>query len=538
MESNAHGSGVLALPDDILADILRRLRAHSLARCRCVCAPWRGLVDAHGFLRPHALPPRALPGFFANLRPSDSEPWKRPDGPCFLPPPASRAHLAHVDRLAFLRRHLSVYGGVPAAVAVQHSSNGLVLCFQCLAGGGVPSAGFVCNPTTERWARLPDPPARWPRGGDGAFLAFDPAASPHYEAVLLPVPPPLDPGQSSHVLHNKATLGMFMPQRFLAKHRVFPEDEHGKQLLPVTVFSSASGGWRRRLLQPGRCAPGRLYCRVTTQPGRLADGTTWARSAVYRGGGGTMYAQHGRRVLVVLRYCAEGTYDMVKLPSAHDDVTERYAAEHVLGSIPVGSIFSGAAGNDALRYASVDAFRVKVWSLVESPADGDGLLSWTLTHDADLAPHARMLPLLHDAPSNNRAYARPVEERGGKCDGEEVIGYNPGEPWNWDGAGLLDMEVGEDALLLDADAASPSPFAILGCNPGHQEEVVYLASGDVFHVVAYHLGTGKVRYMGRVVSLRDGDRLDGVVAYRPCIADALPNNSCVFPSLKTAYKRR
>ncbi|KAG2572311.1 hypothetical protein PVAP13_7KG169275, partial [Panicum virgatum] len=149
----ASGAGIDALPGDILADeVLRRLRAHSLARCRCVCALWRALVDGRGLLLPHALPPRAFPGFFADARVT---PW-RSARPCFLPPPASWAPAP--DRLAFLRAHLP-RGAADAPGA----------------------AGFVCNPTTERWARVPPPPVWWPRGHEGLFLAFDPAVSLDYE---------------------------------------------------------------------------------------------------------------------------------------------------------------------------------------------------------------------------------------------------------------------------------------------------------------------------------------------------------------------
>ena len=195
------GAGIDALPGDILADeVLRRLRGHSLARCRCVCALWRALVDGRGLLLPHALPPRAFPGFFATAR---VKPW-RSARPCFLPPPASRAPAP--DRLAFLRA---------AHAAARHQCNGLVLCFQ-----DVPrAAGFVCNPTTERWPRLPPPPTWWPRGHEGLFLAFDPAVSLDYEVLLLPVPPSRQgngdaglPGEAPR--QGRATLGMFVPESF------------------------------------------------------------------------------------------------------------------------------------------------------------------------------------------------------------------------------------------------------------------------------------------------------------------------------------
>jgi len=138
--SSTAGAGIDALPGDILAaEVLRRLRGHSLARCRCVCALWRALVDGRGLLLPHALPPRAFPGFFATAR---VKPW-RSARPCFLPPPASWAPAP--DRLAFLRAPL------PRIAAARHQCNGLVLCFQDTPG----AAGFLPHQARGGGSRSP-----------------------------------------------------------------------------------------------------------------------------------------------------------------------------------------------------------------------------------------------------------------------------------------------------------------------------------------------------------------------------------------------
>ena len=59
--------------------------------------------------------------------------------------------------------------------------------------------------------------------------------------------------------------------------------------------------------------------------------------------------------------------------------------------------------------------------------------------------------------------------------------------------------------VLDVGAGAQTQFSILGCHPS--KEVIFLVAG-AFHVVAYHLGGGKVQYLGRVVSLGDGDRVE------------------------------
>lgn len=521
------GAGIDALPGDIFVEVLRRLRAHSLARCRCVCTLWRAVVDGRGLLLPHALPPRAFPGFFTNVR--AAKPWRPHPHPGFLPPPASRA--PNADRLAFLRPHLPCSG---ADAAVQDQCNGLVLCFQDYLVGR-PVAGFVCNPTTERWARLPPPPTWWPRGHEGLFLAFDPAVSLEYEVLLLPVPPTRrcisDAGLPADEAprQGQVTLGMFMPEPLEGQQQQ-PGQE---KALPLLVFSSAHGRWTRRLLAPGRCAPPRLYDRVVRRRRRTAEGDPWLRtwrpSALYCRG--SLYAHCEKRILVVLR-CSEGTYDMVKLPADEAEL------EHVSSGLLVDSIFASTDDGVLLRYASVDAFRVKVWALQESAAGGGGQqqLEWTLTHDKDLAAHARMLDLLRHAPSNRVPLATGEGSGGGRGksvwfsdeDAEEVgngggdvgDGCSGSGRWNWDDASLLDMEIGEDEPPLDVGAGALNRFSILGCHPSR--EVIFLVAG-AFHVVAYHLGSGKVQYLGRIVSLGDGDRVEAAFPYRPCTVDALPS---------------
>jgi len=126
---------------------------------------------------------------------------------------------------------------------------------------------------------------------------------------------------------------------------------------------------------------------------------------------------------------------MVKLPADEAEL-------HVSSGLPVDSIFASTDDGVLLRYANVDAFRVKVWALQES-ADGGGQLEWTLTHDKDLAVHARMLDLLHHAPSNCVPLATGEGRGGGRGksvwfsdeDTEEVgsgdVGDGCSASWRW-----------------------------------------------------------------------------------------------------------
>ena len=55
-----------SLPDDLMADVLRRLPPRGLAASRCVCKSWRRVVDGRRLLRPDLLP-LSLGGIFLNF---------------------------------------------------------------------------------------------------------------------------------------------------------------------------------------------------------------------------------------------------------------------------------------------------------------------------------------------------------------------------------------------------------------------------------------------------------------------------------------
>ncbi|CAM0149195.1 unnamed protein product [Urochloa decumbens] len=55
-----------SLPDDVLADVLRRAAPRGLAASRCVCKAWRALIDGRRLLRAELLP-LSLAGFFLNF---------------------------------------------------------------------------------------------------------------------------------------------------------------------------------------------------------------------------------------------------------------------------------------------------------------------------------------------------------------------------------------------------------------------------------------------------------------------------------------
>ncbi|KAK1614163.1 hypothetical protein QYE76_019685 [Lolium multiflorum] len=107
--------------------------------------------------------------------------------------------------------------------SVLDHSGGLLLCDMTVEL-------CVCNPATRRWTLIPRL-HRQREGKSGVYLAFDPAASPHYELIVVPAAPP----------------GMDKPP--------FVDDDTSRRLLesewPPTpwtldVFSSRTGQWEER----------------------------------------------------------------------------------------------------------------------------------------------------------------------------------------------------------------------------------------------------------------------------------------------------
>uniref|UniRef100_A0A0D9W5C6 F-box domain-containing protein n=1 Tax=Leersia perrieri TaxID=77586 RepID=A0A0D9W5C6_9ORYZ len=508
------------LPDDVVVEIFSRVRNHrSLARCRCVHTAWRALVDDRGLLLPHPL-----------LRA-----WGL----------LHHRHNAGHRHRAPLR--------LPAAVHVQDHCNGLLLCFH-VDRDGDSLAAYVCNPATRRWACLPHPPAPWPRANDGAFLAFDAASPDRYTVFLLPVGTPLP--RRKNLCRPWMTLDLLIPEE---------QDDHlaplpsPSALLPLRVFSSVDGKWRRRELVPGRCAPVELYgrvmalCRRRPEFDAAAAVPRW-RSASY-GRGGAMYAHSESDVLVVVR-CEEGTYDMVELPGGGVRWSVAYDHSHVIADLPLelvsvsSSSGHGDGDGDVVRYVRVEASsRVRIWTLDES-SHHDGKLNWTLTHHKDLAAHTRIREIVqNDTPEDWKTMACTTRSRPGsqasvvvvpRDDDDDDDGWSS-ESWiSWDEVLASAPELGMDDDDDDAGAVVTGqpqpglPFHVMGFHPS--KEVLFLAAG-AFHVVAYHLGgSGKVQYLGRATSRKKVERVKGMFPYRPCLVDSLPPPPCLFPSLKTAYK--
>ncbi|TVU24713.1 hypothetical protein EJB05_27166, partial [Eragrostis curvula] len=154
----------LPLPDDLLADMLRRLAPRFLAWSRCVCKAWRDLIDSRRLLRADLLP-HSLAGILLNLN-DDSDDYMFP--PFFFRP--SSATTAISDNLADLNFSSWLVG----------HCNGLLLF-----------PDHVLNPATMQQARLPPCPLPPPLHlamdfYHDNFLVFDPAVSPHYEVFLIP----------------------------------------------------------------------------------------------------------------------------------------------------------------------------------------------------------------------------------------------------------------------------------------------------------------------------------------------------------------
>ena len=176
-DDGGSSAAVLLLPDDILADVLRRLPPRSLAASRCVRKQWCSIIDVRRMLRVDLLPLQ-LDGFFGN--PNDYE-----HRPSFFAPPSTMRRIITAGRLSDF---FDTFG----YMSIADHCNGLLL-----HGLGQLT---VVNPATRQWAALPAFPSPSASSSSSVvddqllqsvgnqLIVYDPMVSPqHYEVFVIPI---------------------------------------------------------------------------------------------------------------------------------------------------------------------------------------------------------------------------------------------------------------------------------------------------------------------------------------------------------------
>ncbi|KAF8672941.1 hypothetical protein HU200_049135 [Digitaria exilis] len=441
-----------ALPDDVLAGILRRLPLRSLAVSRCVCKSWRAAMDEHQLLLP-----RSVRGLFINY-----------GNHCYL----RRSHFfarpaVAVDDGPMIDGKFSFIDPDKLSVVefVDHC-NGLILFFRPL-----DQAMYVCNPATQRWARLPPHPAgtlrrgrrRPPCSGEDpcvsrrrAFLVFDPAVSPHYTVMLAPDELTRDEAKGNH---------MEWPPSPWMWHE----------------FSSRSGRWEEKVFVREGEAAGTVQGLLFDSFG-YAFNPKWRYAAYWQG---ELYVDCVANMLSLLN----NKYQVIKTPI---DLEERNKdVRSYLGRSENGVYFAAIDGMDTLW----------VWILGEY---GDEM-EWVPKHQVNLNARSWWLheqrydKLKYDEPwildKYNKEKYRKVSAQRKVC-------------WDSDEDDIIDASDDKEEEIYSGSVK------ILGFHPF--KEVIFLCNKD--SAVACHMNSSKVQYLGLtgLEGLYDSDERESFV-YTPCL---------------------
>uniref|UniRef100_A0A0E0MHG1 F-box domain-containing protein n=1 Tax=Oryza punctata TaxID=4537 RepID=A0A0E0MHG1_ORYPU len=474
----------LPVPDDAVADVLRRLPPRSLAAARCVCKAWRALVDGRALLRPHLLP-HSVHGVVVNYidhcRPHL---FSRPSS-------SAAAAIGKIDgNFTFMPNN----DGDRDWWSVLDHCDGLLLC-----GIEWGSQLCVCNPATRRWETLParEEPSRYA----AAYLAFDPAASPDYEVLLIPnlpekpsPPVPHRPRRRRPKLRRQDEVAgpfcldmLFSPLDAAdesdldgdGETRMDDDDEEEVATPPSSVdddqyslmewppspyllklFSSRSGQWEdRAFVREGE--------KVTTVEEMLPLGYSYRGPrrgySVYCHG--SLYV-HCRGAFVTRYSLSNGKYQVIETPI---NMANYKWEKPYLGKSEMGVLFG-----------MIHGCQLSVWILHESA----GQMGWILSYQHDLRPFAKEVrSLTYDCMTTG---PWTVEED--SIDMHENRDTISAEDFEWDSDNddFLAFEVRNEEY---DDCAY---FDILGFHP--YKEVIFLDQS--FGTIAYHLNSSKIQYLG------------------------------------------
>ncbi|TVU45320.1 hypothetical protein EJB05_04804, partial [Eragrostis curvula] len=327
----------LPLPEDVLADVLRRLPPRSLAFSRCVCKAWRAVVDGRRLLRADLLP-HSVRGIF--LMYHDLE------FPAFLSSP-SKQPVMIFDKLDLDRLRPDPY--MQSFAKVLDHRNGLLL-YQDRRGM------HVANPATQRRAQLPTPP----RFGGTFFssvgnLLFDPTESPHYEVLLVPVDRRTEETEKE------------------MRHQAMDKSEEWPALTWVLcVFSSRTGQWEERsFVREGD----------SVRTSDVGHDLLWRASSAYWRGAFFVQCNDGSAVLRIS--LSNDTYRVIELPA---DIGEIKYNKPYLGQSKHGVCCALFDGWFSCKF--------RVWILDES----SGKTGWVLKHHIDIEHNVSRVRLTPTSP--------------------------------------------------------------------------------------------------------------------------------------------
>ncbi|KAL6859208.1 hypothetical protein ACP4OV_018210 [Aristida adscensionis] len=474
------------LPEDLLADVLGRLPASSLAASRCVRKHWCSIIDARRLLRADLLPLR-LDGFYCTS-------------------------LDCIDRLTYFFARPAAARRVPGGplefledyrtLDVGDHCNGLLLLL----------GDMVVNPATQQWVNLPDFPEPSIGGmlggvsvwaGTTTTAAADQAPEKNHDQDLLYPSRYLvyDPMSESPQHFEVFIVPLLIPR--MGNYENITIDLYEQQWPPSTlrihVFSSRRWRWEER-----------SWIRQGEPAGTMADmvqSDCWDCEAVYFRQALYVRCQNDSVMRIAL---SSDTYQMMKSPATLSKLGAKHPTFY-LGKSEKGVY---AALLYWVDWSSYPQFRV--WWLKEEEEINGGNhiihMEWVLkTNISFPLLLANKLPLLHSGCAddewrviynyNNKEEVPPAVAHG---DDEFVAD----DEWDFDNADIV-IDEAKDNKPTEADVPSPEDF--LGFHP--YKEIVFfsLRAGTI----SYNLNTSKVQRLGGSVSIPVG--LSTSFPYTPCL---------------------